>query len=76
MDKVLNIVCTIYNFFSNIQSQESSFFLMFGRYVYLPTQANLLQSKLRYIADASALLSVEMLRKAYTLLAVNLKKKT
>ena len=48
-DEVLNIAVAAY--FSNGQSQESAFFLMFGRNVYIPTLANLLHPKLRYLGD-------------------------
>ena len=47
---------------------------MFGRDVYIPYLANLLQPKLRYLGDKMSLLSIEMLREAYMLVAVNLKR--
>ena len=40
----------------------------------LPTSANLLQPKLLYIGDKSSLLSMEVLREAYMLAAINLKR--
>ena len=46
----------------------------FGRDVHIPTLANQLHPKLRYLRDVSALLSVEMMRYTYMLVAVNLKK--
>ena len=61
-------------FFSNSQSQEPGFFLMFERNVYIPTFANLLEPKLRYMGNKSKLHSLEMLKEAYTLVAVNFKK--
>ena len=48
---MLPIACTAYNFFPNGQSKESTFFLMFGRDVFIPTLLNLLQTKLRYLED-------------------------
>ena len=45
-DEVLTIACAAYNFFSNGQSQESTFFFMFGKDIYIPILANLLQPKL------------------------------
>ena len=42
LDKVINITCDTYSFFPNSQSHKSSFFVMFGRNVYVPTLANLL----------------------------------
>ena len=74
MDEVLNIACDYYNFSPKSQGQESSFFLMFGRYVYIPTLANLQLPKLRYLGDSSTLHFLEMLREMYMLTAVNLKK--
>ena len=71
-DEVVNIACTAYNFFPNGQSHESAFFLMFRRDLYIPTLANLLQSKLWYQRDKSSLLSIEVLREAYMLVAINL----
>ena len=47
---------------------------MFGRDMYIPPIAHLLQPKLRYLEDKSSLLSVEMLREAYMLAAINLKR--
>ena len=45
-DETVNIICTTYNFFPNGQSHDSAFFLMFGRDVFIPASANLLQPKL------------------------------
>ena len=73
-DEIVTIASAAYNIFPNSQGQGSSFFLMFGRHVYISTLANLLQPKLRYLGDASALLSVEMLWEVYRLAAVNVKK--
>ena len=73
-DEVLNIACTYCNSFPNDQSQESGFFLMFWRDAYIPMLANLLQPKLRYLGDKSSLLSIEMLRETYMLVAVNIKR--
>ena len=72
-DKVLNIACTAYNCFPNSQSQESGFFLTFGRDVYITTSSNLLQPNLECFGHTFALLSLEMLRGAYILAAMNLK---
>ena len=72
--KSLTSLVLFYTFFPNGQSQESRFFLMFWRNVYNPTLENLLQPKLRYAAGASALFLLEMLREAYMLASVNLKR--
>ena len=44
---------------------------MFVRDAYIPTLANLLQPKLRYLEDKSSLLSREMLRDPYMFTVVN-----
>ena len=49
-------------------------FLMFGRNVYILTLANLLQPKLLYLGDKSSLLSIDMLREAYMMEAINPKR--
>ena len=46
---------------------------MFGRDVYIPTPANLLQPKLRYLADKFSFLSIEMLREVCMLAVMSLK---
>ena len=58
----------------NSQSQESSFFLMFGRDMYIPILGNILQPKLRYLGDTSSTLSLEMSGEAYMMAAINHKK--
>ena len=75
MDEVLNITCTAYYCFSNGQSKESAFFLLFCRDIYIPTLADLLKLKLTYLGDMSTLLSLEKLRRAYMFSSDNLKKK-
>ena len=55
-------------------SQESAFFFMFGRDVYIPTIANPLQPKLRNLGEMSSLLSIEMLREACILAEKNFKR--
>ena len=70
----MSITCTTFNLFPNGQSQGSGFFLTFGRDVYIPTVANQVQAKLRYLGDKSSLLSVEMLREAYMLAAIHFKR--
>ena len=72
-DGVLNTSCAAHNFFPNGQSQESPFFFMFGRDVYIHTLANLLQPKWRFLGQNSSLLSIEMLREVYMLAAINSK---
>ena len=73
-DEVLNIAYTTYNFLLNGQNQESAFFLMFDRDVFIPTLANLLQPKFRYLGKKSSLLSIEMLREVYMLAGINSKR--
>ena len=64
-DEVLSITCTAYIYFPNVQS---------SRDVYIPILANPLQPKLRYLGDKSSLLLIEILREAYMLVAINLKR--
>ena len=47
---------------------------MFGKDVYIPTLANILQPKLRYLGDKHSLFCIEMLREAYMLAAINVKR--
>ena len=47
---------------------------MFGRDVYIPILANVLQPKLRYVDDTSSMLSLEMLTEAYMMAAINFTK--
>ena len=49
----MNIAYAAYNLFQNGQSQESGFFLMFGRDAYIPTLASVLQPKLRCLGHIS-----------------------
>ena len=72
-DEVPNSAHVVYNFFPNSQIQESYFFLMMGRDAYNSTVAILLQPKLRYLGNTCTLLSLEMLRQANILVAVDLK---
>ena len=71
-DEVFNIPHATYNFFPNSQSQESAFFLMFCRDIYIPTLADLPQPELGYL-DKSSLLSIEVLREAHMSEAINFK---
>ena len=70
-DEVTNIACVAYNFFHNAQSHEPSFFLMYDRYVYIPTLVNVLQSTFRYLSDTPSMLVLEILREAYMMAAIN-----
>ena len=47
---------------------------MLKRDVYIPAMVNLLQPKLGYVGDVSSLFSLEMVREAYMLVEVNLKR--
>ena len=47
---------------------------MFGRDIYIPFFATVLQPTLRYLGNISSRLSWEMLREAYMMAAINLKK--
>ena len=63
-DEAVHIACAAFNFFPNGQSHELAFSLVFGRDVYIPTLANLLQPKLYYLGCMSSLLSIEMLKRS------------
>ena len=73
MSDIVNIAWTAYNFLPT--AEDSSFFLMFGRDLYICTLANLLQPKLRHLGDALALLSEKMFRKVNVVAVVNFEKK-
>ena len=60
-DKILSITSTAHNFSSVVEVKSQDFPLMFGRDVYIPTLANLLQPKLRYSEGESSMHSIEML---------------
>ena len=52
---------------------SSSYLLIFEKDVFIPTLTNILQPKLRYLGDVSALLCIEILRETCMVAAENLK---
>ena len=66
------LACAAYNFLPNEHSRESPFFLMFGRDPLLPL-TKLLKSKIRYLGNDENILSLEVLKNMYQLVATNLK---
>ena len=60
--------------FQMARARSQHFFLLFGRDMYIPTLANLLQPILQYLGEKSSLLLIEMLREVFMLAVRNLKK--
>ena len=50
-DDLFNIGCAAYNFFPNGQKPESSFFLMFGRDMYIHYYNKPITTQLKYSGD-------------------------
>ena len=72
-DDVAPLACAAYNFMPNEHSNESPFFLMFGRDPILPLNT-LLEPKIRYMGNDENILSLESLKKMYQIAATNLAK--
>ena len=68
-DDLVALACAAYSFIPNEHSKELPFFLMFGRDPVLPLNT-LLEPKIRYIIN---ILSSEVMKKLYEIMATNLK---
>ena len=66
------MACAAYNFIPNEHSKESPFFLMFGRDPVLPLNT-LLEPKIRYMGNDIKIISLEMMKNLYEIVATNLK---
>ena len=71
-NEVVPIACAAYNFFPNEHSQESPFFLMFGRDPRIPL-TELLTPRIRYLGTDENILSLEAMTEIYHMVAQNLK---
>ena len=71
-DNLVPLACAAYNFIPNEHSQESPFFLMFGRDPVLPLNT-LLEPKVRYMGNDINIISLEMMKYLYEIAATNLK---
>ena len=72
-DQLLHIVVGAYNFLPQCTTQESPFFLMFGRDPLLPLE-NFILPKPRYLGDEDGKIQLDLMRKAFALAAYNLRK--
>ena len=71
-DVLIPLACAVYNFIPNEQSNESPFFLMFGRDPVLPLNT-LLGPKTRYLGKDINILSLEAMKNMFEIAATNLK---
>ena len=72
LDEVVHIACAAYNFVRNKHSEDSTFFLMFGRDAYAPL-VQLLNTRLRYVLNGKNLIALDALQDVYALVIHNLK---
>ena len=71
-DDLVPLACAAYNFLPNEHSEESPFFLMFGRDPVLPLNT-LLKPKIRYMGTNINIISLEAMKNLYEITATNLK---
>ena len=71
-DDVIPLACAAYNLSPNEHSKESLFFLMFGRDAILPLN-KLLQPQVQYLGNDENILSMQVLKNIYEVVAQNLK---
>ena len=71
-DDLVPLASAAYNFIPNKHSKESPFFLMFGRDPVLPLNT-LLEPKIRYMGNDINIISLEMMKNLYEIVATNLK---
>ena len=71
-DDLVPLACTAYNFIPNEHSKESPFFLMFGRDPVLPLNT-LLEPKIRYLGNDHNILSLEVMKNIFEIIATNIK---
>ena len=72
MGQFVTLSQAAYNFMPNEHSKESPFFLMFGRDPVLPLNT-LLEPKIRYMGNDINIISLEMMKNLYEIVATNLK---
>ena len=71
-DDLVPLACAAYNFIPNDHSKESPFFLMFGRDPVLPLNT-LLEPKIRYLGNDFNVLSLDVMKNMFEIVATNLK---
>ena len=71
-DDLVPLACTVYNFIPNEHSKGSPFFLVFGRDPVLPLNT-LLAPKIRYMGNDINIISLEIIKSLYEIVAMNLK---
>ena len=72
-DAIIPLACAAYNFIPNEHTKESPFYIMFGRDPILPLNT-LLAPKCQYLGNNLNLLSLEVLKNMFKIVATNLKK--
>ena len=70
-DKMVHLVCSIYNFLPNEHSRETPFFLMFGRDLRIPLN-DLLRPCITYLGMDESILSLQAMRNIYKMVTHNL----
>ena len=73
-DELVPLAVSAYNFFPCQSSKESPFVLMFGRDPITPV-AKLLEPKPRYYGERGTALKMDTLRRLYTIVVNNIRKK-
>ena len=71
-DQLLPMATAAYNFFPNQTSQESPFFLMYGRDPLVPL-LSLLEPQPRYVGDELGRLNLQEMQRIYSLVAAQIK---
>ena len=71
-DVLIPLACATYSFIPNEHSEESPFFLMFGRDPVLPLNT-LLGPKIRYLGNDLNIISLEAMKNMFEIAATNLK---
>ena len=72
-DQLLQYATAAFNWFPNEHSQESPHFLYFGHDHYIPHLVAFLQPKLRYLCLDEGMIHLDKPRKAYMLVALNMR---
>ena len=62
-----------YNILPHSATEESLFFLIYGRDIYLPTLHQFLQPKMRYMGDDKCRIHLDAMQKIYMMVVLNLK---
>ena len=71
-DEIVHLACSVYNFLPNEHSREAPFFLMFGKDPRIPLN-DLLRPCIRYLGTDESILSLQVMRNIYKMVAHNLK---